>query len=89
MISRERRRSVAPAADGGVRVAMGVSVSSPPHPHLGRAVRDRRDGRCGTISGQLVERDTETGRLLRRRIFVRPMGGGIEWEAAPQDLVPA
>ncbi|GAA2774469.1 hypothetical protein GCM10010440_76550 [Kitasatospora cinereorecta] len=33
-----------------------------------------------------MERDRETGKLLGRRIFVRPVGGGIEWEATPDDL---
>ncbi|OKJ05597.1 hypothetical protein [Kitasatospora sp. CB01950] len=65
-----------------------MPISSPPHPALGKLVRDKRDGRTGTISGQLVERDTETGKLLRRRIFVRPAGGGFEWEADAADLEP-
>ncbi|WP_354637637.1 hypothetical protein [Kitasatospora camelliae] len=68
---------------------MGVRVGSPQHPDQGRAVRHRRDGRTGTIAGQLVEHDSETGKLLRRRVFVRPHGGGIEWEADPDDLQPA
>ncbi|GAA2750760.1 hypothetical protein [Kitasatospora cinereorecta] len=65
---------------------IGVAVTNPAHPDHGRLVRHRRDGRSGTISGQLVERDGETGKLLGHRIFVRPVGGGIEWEAAPADL---
>ncbi|MFB7664856.1 hypothetical protein ACFC1R_13035 [Kitasatospora sp. NPDC056138] len=68
---------------------IGVSVSSPPHPGFGTKVRDRRDGRIGTIAGQLVEHDSENGRLLRRRVFVRPLGGGLEWEAEPKDLETA
>lgn len=68
---------------------IGVSVSSPPHPGLGKPVRHKHDGRTGTISGQLVERDSDTDRILRRRVFVRPHGGGFEWEADPKDLQPA
>ncbi|MFJ2116296.1 MULTISPECIES: hypothetical protein [unclassified Streptomyces] len=64
-------------------------MSNPPHPDLGKLVRHKRDGRTGTISGQLVERDLETDKVRRRRIFVRPRGGGFEWEADPKDLEPA
>ncbi|MFD9061143.1 hypothetical protein ACFVZ3_06435 [Kitasatospora purpeofusca] len=65
-----------------------MSLTSPPHPDHGKRVRHKRDGRTGTISGQLVEHDTETDKFLRRRIFVRPIGGGFEWEADPADLEP-
>ncbi|MFC5664348.1 hypothetical protein ACFP3U_15310 [Kitasatospora misakiensis] len=65
-----------------------MSVGNPPHPDVGKPVRHKRDGRTGTISGQLVERNLDTDRLVRRRIFVRPIGGGFEWEADPADLEP-
>ncbi|GAA2747143.1 hypothetical protein GCM10010440_41790 [Kitasatospora cinereorecta] len=65
---------------------IGITVSAPVHANHGKLVRHRHNRMTGTIAGQLVERERDTGRLVSHRVFVRPVGGGIEWEAAPGDL---
>ncbi|WP_370154452.1 hypothetical protein [Streptacidiphilus sp. EB129] len=74
---RAARRQEAPAR---------VTISTPLHPHLGHRVRHRTDGRTGTITGQLVEHLSLSDTVWRRRVFIRPLGGGIEFEADPTDL---
>ncbi|TDC74625.1 hypothetical protein [Streptomyces hainanensis] len=38
-------------------------------------------GRHGTLLDGLIERDRDTDRIVRRIAFVRPVGGGYEWQA--------
>jgi hypothetical protein len=61
-------------------------VSTPPHPDQGRQVRHHPDARTGTITGQLVEHPSFDTTFRRCRVFMRPAGGGTEFEADPQDL---
>ncbi|MGW5236694.1 hypothetical protein ACWEQU_31485 [Streptomyces nodosus] len=50
-----------------------------PYP-TGTLVKDTQHDRTGELVGVIEERIKETGRLLSRTAYVRPTGGGIEWD---------
>ncbi|WP_326650378.1 hypothetical protein [Streptomyces sp. NBC_01750] len=49
-----------------------------PYPK-GTLVEDKISHRTGELMGVLEER-TEEGQLIKREAYVRPEGGGMEWE---------
>jgi hypothetical protein len=51
-----------------------------PYPR-GTLVEDTQHERTGELVGVLEERLKESGKLLSRTAYVRPRGGGIEWDA--------
>lgn len=52
------------------------------------ALVEDANGRRGTLMDGLIERDRNTDRIVRRTAFLRPLGGGREWEA-PLDSLTA
>lgn len=69
---------------------MDNSLSSgakfPRHPHEGARVRHRDTGLIGLIVGQVVSRSEVLPGVLVTEVFVRPIGGGREWTAVPDEL---
>ncbi|MFF3466165.1 hypothetical protein ACWCQN_26820 [Streptomyces sp. NPDC001984] len=51
-----------------------------PYPQ-GTLVEDAENGRTGELQGVIEERTKEGNRLFSRTAYMRPKGGGIEWEA--------
>jgi hypothetical protein len=47
------------------------------------------DGRQGRLMGGLIERDRNTGHVVRRTAFLRPVGGGHEWQTPLDNLTAA
>ncbi|MHC0433902.1 hypothetical protein ACX6XY_27610 [Streptomyces sp. O3] len=59
-----------------------------PYP-AGTLVADTaHDDRTGELVGVIEERAKESGRLLSRTAYVRPQGGGIEWDAPLTRILP-
>ncbi|MFD7316322.1 hypothetical protein [Streptomyces sp. NPDC059883] len=56
-----------------------------PYP-AGTLVEDTISERTGHLVGVIEERLKESGRLVSQQAFMRPEGGGIEWDA-PLDRV--
>ncbi|MFD7998218.1 hypothetical protein [Streptomyces mirabilis] len=56
-----------------------------PYPQ-GTLVEDRVSGRTGELQDVIEERLKETGRVVSRIAYIRPQGGGIEWDT-PLDHV--
>lgn len=50
-----------------------------PYP-AGTLVEDTMHDRTGELVGVIEERIKESGKLLSRTAYVRPRGGGIEWD---------
>ncbi|MER6157916.1 hypothetical protein ABT147_20565 [Streptomyces sp. NPDC001868] len=50
-----------------------------PYP-LGTLVEDTQHDRTGELVGVIEERLKESGKLLNRTAYMRPRGGGIEWD---------
>ncbi|MFE6283651.1 hypothetical protein [Streptomyces sp. NPDC057877] len=46
-------------------------------PRIGDTVQDRAVGKTGKVMG-----------FLRPYVQLRPIGGGVEWDARPEDLTP-
>ncbi|MEU9187580.1 hypothetical protein AB0D14_24170 [Streptomyces sp. NPDC048484] len=57
-----------------------LSHGSLPYPR-GTLVEDTQHDRTGELVGVIEERVKESGKLLKRTAYVRPTGGGIEWDA--------
>ncbi|WP_234354828.1 hypothetical protein [Streptomyces sp. NRRL WC-3618] len=55
----------------------------------GTLVEDTRHDRTGELVGVIEERLKESGKLLSRTAYVRPKGGGIEWDAPLARIRPA
>ncbi|MGF1237497.1 hypothetical protein [Streptomyces sp. 2-6] len=51
-----------------------------PYPK-GTFVVDDRTGRRGELQGVIEERTKEDDKLISRTAYLRPRGGGVEWEA--------
>ncbi|RKN39279.1 hypothetical protein [Streptomyces hoynatensis] len=51
----------------------------------GTLVKDK-SGRRGRLMGGLIERSKDTGRIVRQTAFLRPVGGGYEWQAPLDEL---
>ncbi len=49
------------------------------HPMVGVLVTDTLSGRCGVVTGALVEYSRWTGNALRCELYLRPERGGLEW----------
>ncbi|MFD5319253.1 hypothetical protein [Streptomyces sp. NPDC127098] len=43
-------------------------------------------GRRGRLMACLIERDRTTDRIARQTAFLRPIGGGHEWQASLDEL---
>ncbi|MFF4550065.1 hypothetical protein [Streptomyces sp. NPDC001435] len=50
-----------------------------PYPQ-GTFVEDRVSGRTGEFQDVIEERLKETGRVISQTAYIRPRGGGIEWD---------
>jgi hypothetical protein len=59
-----------------------------PYPQ-GTLVEDAETGRTGELRGVIEERTKEDNRLLSRTAFMRPRGGGVEWETPLNRIRPA
>jgi hypothetical protein len=55
------------------------------HALLGRLVLDTRSGRIGILRAVVWEKPAY-GRRRRRRAWLRPEGGGVEWTTAPEAI---
>lgn len=49
-------------------------------------MEDRVSGRIGELQDVIEERLKEAGRVISRTAYIRPQGGGIEWDT-PLDHV--
>jgi hypothetical protein len=58
-----------------------------PYPK-GTLVEDTISERTGELVGVIEERVKETGRLVSRTAYVRPRGGGIEWDVPLDSIQP-
>lgn len=58
-----------------------------PYPQ-GTLVKDTISGRTGEFQGVIEERAKETGRVISQTAYVRPRGGGIEWDAPLKHVHP-
>ncbi|MGW1258465.1 hypothetical protein ACWD5Q_25610 [Streptomyces sp. NPDC002513] len=58
-----------------------------PYPQ-GTLVEDTASGRTGELQGVIEERVKETGRVVSQTVYIRPRGGGIEWDAPLKALLP-
>lgn len=56
-----------------------------PYPK-GTLVEDAETGQTGELQGVIEERVKGTGKLFSQTAYLRPRGGGFEWEA-PLDRV--
>ncbi len=50
-----------------------------PYPQ-GTLVEDRASGRTGELQDVIEERLKDSGRIVSRTAYIRPRGGGIEWD---------
>jgi len=57
-----------------------------PHPLDGTLAYDSSTGQTGLISGQEIERISWSDELVRRRVWLAPVGGGYHWPANPDAL---
>lgn len=68
-------------------MAWTSSVASyPAHPAQGKRVRCTTTGRVGILYGQMVGETPEGAGVTR--VFVRPLDGGVEWTARPDEVRP-
>ncbi|WP_308114272.1 hypothetical protein [Streptomyces brasiliscabiei] len=51
-----------------------------PYP-AGTFVEDTQHERTGELVGVIEERLKESGKVVSRTAFMRPRGGGVEWDA--------
>ncbi|MER8027765.1 hypothetical protein ABTZ78_02135 [Streptomyces bauhiniae] len=58
-----------------------------PYP-AGTLVMDRISERTGRLAYVLEERTKEKNRLVSRQAFMRPEGGGIEWDVPLERITP-
>ena len=58
-----------------------------PYPQ-GAAVYDTETGRAGELQGVIEERTKMGNMLIGRTAFMRPKGGGVEWEAPLNRIRP-
>jgi hypothetical protein len=63
-----------------------MSTSFCPHPAQGKRVRSRSTGRVGLLSGQISTRSPLAGYGPVTEVYVRPIGGGLEWVTSPDDI---
>lgn len=61
---------------------------------VGSLVRDSATGREGTLRDVLLYQPIDVlpgpdARPARRLVFLRPVGGGLEWATEPEQVVPA
>lgn len=52
----------------------------------GTLVEDRKTGRRGRLMDVIIERSPRDGRVVKETVFIRPPGGGREWEASRADI---
>lgn len=56
-----------------------------PYP-AGTLVKDTASERTGELRGVIEERVKESGKLVSRTAYLRPRGGGMEWDV-PLDAI--
>ncbi|MGW5446625.1 hypothetical protein [Streptomyces asiaticus] len=59
-----------------------------PYPK-GTLVEDTETGCTGELQGVIEERVKGTGKLFSQTAYMRPRGGGLEWEAPLDRIRPA
>ncbi|EFL32470.1 predicted protein [Streptomyces viridochromogenes DSM 40736] len=59
-----------------------------PYPR-GTLVEDAETGLRGELQGVIEERTKEANRLISRTAYLRPRGGGVEWETPLNRIRPA
>ncbi|MFD4124529.1 hypothetical protein ACFXKK_06245 [Streptomyces globisporus] len=64
-----------------------LSHGEMPYP-AGTLVEDTVHQRTGELVGVIDERIKESGKLLKRTAYVRPTGGGIEWDVPLKHVRP-
>ncbi|MEU6114894.1 hypothetical protein ABZ840_10245 [Streptomyces sp. NPDC047117] len=64
-----------------------ISHGELPYPR-GTLVKDPKTERTGFLVDVLEERSAETRQLVARRAFMRPVGGGREWEVPADRIRP-
>ncbi len=58
------------------------------HPLAGRVVRSRSTGQVGVLTSQITRPPEDWGTHRVSEVYVRPVGGGIEWATSPDDIEP-
>ncbi|MEV0185966.1 hypothetical protein AB0I54_42920 [Streptomyces sp. NPDC050625] len=58
-----------------------------PYPQ-GTIVEDTVSGRTGELQGVIEERVKKTGQIINEIAYIRPQGGGIEWDAPLRHVRP-
>ncbi|WP_221348148.1 hypothetical protein [Streptomyces beigongshangae] len=58
-----------------------------PYP-AGTLVVDTVSERTGHLVGVIEERAREGGKVVSRQAFMRPKGGGVEWDAPLERIKP-
>lgn len=69
------------------RRATTVSHGQLPYP-AGTLVMDTVSERTGHLVGVLEERTKEGNKLVSRQAFMRPEGGGLEWDVPLERIKP-
>jgi hypothetical protein len=64
-----------------------LSHAELPYP-AGTLVVDTTSERTGELVGVIEERLKETGRVVSQTAYMRPRGGGIEWDVPLEDIRP-
>jgi hypothetical protein len=62
----------------------GLGLLHEAHPLLGKLVMDTGSGRIGIL--RAIVRDNAGRGTARRRAWLRPEGGGVEWAADPEAI---
>lgn len=71
----------------GVERPTMLSHGKLPYP-AGTLVIDTISERTGHLVGVIEERTKETNTLVSRQAFMRPVGGGIEWDVPLERVHP-
>ncbi|MEV1065553.1 hypothetical protein [Streptomyces sp. NPDC050263] len=64
-----------------------LSHGDPPYP-VGTLVEDTLSKRTGELHGVIEERTKEGNKLISRTAFLRPEGGGTEWDVPLKHVRP-
>ena len=75
-------------AHAGEEPPVLLSHGELPHPR-GTLMEDIETGLKGELQGVIEERTKEANRLVSRIAYLRPRGGGVEWEIPLNRIRPA
>ncbi|WP_371576813.1 hypothetical protein [Streptomyces sp. NBC_01314] len=64
-----------------------LSHVEPPYP-VGTLVKDTLSKRTGELHGVIEERTKEGNKVISRTAFLRPEGGGTEWDVPLKHVRP-